>query len=189
MKRLLPMLCTLLALFALTARAEESAQTIVLTQHPGAKVVSAAQTESDAFFVLDTADGTQRLCGVTRTNGVWVLWLDSTSAIRPSGLADGWNSWRYQDVTLTLTDDTLSIAYRTTYSLNWQYDFVKDDAGTWRFVRLSTEESGLVDELTFSDGCVRQTITRTYKDGEMWMNETPPCPMPYLAGLRNAGWL
>lgn len=69
MKRLLPMLCTLLALFALTARAEESAQTIVLTQHPGAKVVSAAQTESDAFFVLDTTDGTQRLCGVTRTNG------------------------------------------------------------------------------------------------------------------------
>lgn len=177
MKRFLLMLCTLLVLFALTARAEESAQTIVLTQYPGAKVVSAAQTESDAFFVLDT----QRLCGVTRTNGAWVLWLDSASAIRPSGLADGWNSWRYQDVTLTLTGDTLSIVYQSKHSLNWQYDFAKDDAGTWRFVRLRTEESGLVDELTFADGCVRQTITRTYKDGEMWMNETPPCPMPWLA--------
>lgn len=176
MKRLLPMLCTLLALFALTARAEESAQTIVLTQHPGAKVVSAAQTESDAFFVLDMADGTQRLCGVTRMGGTWVLWLDSASAIRPSGLADGWNSWMYQGIALTLTDDTLSIAYRTTYSLNWQYDFAKDDAGTWRFVRLRTEESGLVDELTFADGCVNQTTSRT-----TWVKETPPCPMPWLA--------
>lgn len=120
MKRFLLMLCTLLVLFALTARAEESAQTIVLTQYPGAKVVSAAQTESDAFFVLDT----QRLCGVTRTNGAWVwteskplpesVWCDSFHggdgwlAIGydlPGGEPDEWGDLPWVEYSIDLQDD------------------------------------------------------------------------------------
>lgn len=179
MKRMLLMFCALLALLPLTAQGE-SAEAIVTAQYPDAQVIASAQTADEAFFVLADADGAHRLCGAALTDGAWSLWLDSVDAIRPSGLGDGWNSWKYHDVTLTLTADALSIGYRTYGVPAWQYDFAKDAAGTWRFVRLRTLQGSFVDELTFAEGCVNQTSTKTYADGGMRVKVTPPCPMPWL---------
>lgn len=174
---------TLLAglLLSLPALAEPpAARDAVAAAYPGAEILASAQDEDDAFFILDTKQGTpRRLCGLTLQDGAWTMVIDSSKAIRPSGLTDDFRRWSYEGLSLCLAADTLSIQYEGWPV--WQYDFAKEENGSWHFLRLVVNDH-FCEELTWADGYVRQTFTKTFRNGTQEVSFTPPCPMPWLAG-------
>lgn len=182
MKRIMLLFLVLLAMTLPALGESPAAQSVVTTAYPGASILASAEDGDDAFFVLDMGNyKPRRLCGLTMTDGAWTLVIDSDTAVRPSGLSDGYRRWNYDKVALSLTADTLSIIHQGWYS--WQYDFVRDDAGEWRFVRLYVADDVNLDydELTWADSCVSQTSISAYRDGTQETSCTPPCPMPWLA--------
>lgn len=181
MKRLLALLLALLML-SLPALAESpSAQSVVMAAYPGATILASAQDADDAFFVLNVGAESYKLCGLALRDGLWTLVIDSDTAVRSSGLSDEYKRWIYKSIALSLAGDTLSIIHQDWPS--WQYDFAKDDAGEWRFLRLYVvdEVNRTYEELRLSDGCVTQSRIRKYRDGSQEEASTPPCPMPWLA--------
>lgn len=161
-----------------SARQEISpAQQALEALYPNKLVLAKAEDEDDAFFVVHMGENRNRLCYFRLTEDGWTLTLDSDTAIRPNVTQDARPRVQYTSVELLLAEDTLSILYRrTVYS--WRYDFARDEAGQWQFVRLHTadEQNGIDEELTYQEGCVVQTVTRSER-----MVCTPPCPMPWLA--------
>lgn len=181
MKRLMVMIA-IMVMVSVTAMAEvPSAQSVVTAAYPGATILASAQDADDAFFVLDVGTESPKLCGLSLRDGLWTLVIDSDTAVRPSGLSDEYKRWIYKSIALSLAGDTLSIIHQDWPS--WQYDFAKDDAGEWRFLRLYVvdEANRTYEELCLSDGCVTQSLVRKYRDGSQEEACTPPCPMPWLA--------
>ncbi len=180
MKRLLALITVLLVLTVPALAESPSAQSVVTAAYPGAAILASAQDGDDAFFVLDVGAESHKLCGLALRDGLWQMVIDSDTAIRPSGLSDQYTRWNYDSITLALEDDLLSIGYQDWY--DWQYEFVKEQDGQWRFLRLYVaDEVNLdYDELTWSDGCVSQTSISAYRDGSQDVSSTPPCPMPWL---------
>lgn len=158
-------------------RAVSPAQQALEALYPGKLVLAKAEDEDDAFYVLDMGEDQPKLCYFRLTEDGWTLALDSDTAIRPSGMGDMYAGYRYSRISLLLQEDVLTIQYLGGWD-TWQYEFEKDIAGQWRFVRLHTadEQNGIDKELTYQEGCVVQTITRSER-----MACTPPCPMPWLA--------
>lgn len=182
MKRLLVLIVMLLLVGAAQAEAPDPRAALEAV-YPDAKVIASAQDEDDAFFLLEISNGASyKLCGFALQDGVWTMTLDSDKAIRSSGLSDDFYRWIYDALSLSLTEDTLSICYAGW--TKWQYDFTKDENGAWRFIRLYvTDEANLrYNELTYADGCVSQTYIDEYRDGTQEVSYTPPCPMPWLVG-------
>lgn len=160
----------------------QTAMPLLSARYPDASILASACDEDDAFFVLEMGgDQPMKLCGFTLLDGSWVMTMDSDTAIRPNGLSDDDTRWNYDALALTLREDVLSICYDGWYS--WQYDFAKDDEGAWRFVRLyiAYDVNATCQEVTFSGGCVSQTLTNVSQDGEQETSFSPPCPMPWLA--------
>lgn len=186
MKKLLVLLMMLL-LWGTAAQADSAAPRAALEAAcPDAKVIASAQDEDDAFFVLDMGDAApQKLCSFTLLDGTWTMTLDSDRAIRPSGLSDQYTRWNYSSIALSLAENTLFISYQGWHEL--QYEFVKEQDGQWRFVRLyvADETNRIYEELVLADGCVTQSYIRKYRDGTQAENVTPPCPMPWLAGCES----
>lgn len=180
MKKLLVCLLSLMLTWAATAHGEEaSARAALEAVYPDAQIIASAQDADDAFFVL-AENGQLRLCGYSLQDGTWTLTLDSDRAIRPSGLSDQYTRWNYSSIGLSLAEDTLSIVYQGWHEL--QYEFVREQDGQWRFVRLyvADESNRIYEELLLADGCVTQSYVRKYRDGTHKENITPPCPMPWL---------
>ena len=163
-------------------RLEDILQPLLSVRYPDASILASACDEDDAFFVLEMGgDQPMKLCGFTLLDGSWVMTMDSNTAIRPNGLSDDYTRWNYNELTLTLREDLLSICYDGWD--DWQYDFAKDDEGAWRFVRLyiADDVNAIYQEVIFSGGCVSQSLTDVYQDGEQETSFSPPCPMPWLA--------
>lgn len=178
MKKLLAFASLLLMLTPLRVLAAESPSgTALQALYPDAQIITQARDADDAFYVLDMGEDQPKLCAFRLTEDGWTLTLDSDTAIRPYVTQDVQPRSPYTSVELLLEEDTLSILYRrTVYS--WRYDFARDEAGQWQFVRLHTADdgNGIDEELIYRDGCVVQTYTRSER-----MACTPPCPMPWLA--------
>lgn len=182
MKRWMLIALVMIGLFSMAAAEEGDALAVLEAAYPGASICASAEDADNVFFVLDTGDyNPPKLCGLRRVDGLWTLVIDSDTAIRPSGLSDEYQRWNYDKIVLSLEDDRLSIGYQGWYS--WQYDFAKDEAGNWRFLRLYVADDVNLDydELTWADGCVTQTYISRYRDGTQEESTTPPCPMPWLA--------
>ncbi|MDD6050231.1 MAG: hypothetical protein PUC00_03010 [Clostridiales bacterium] len=178
MKKLLALAALLLMLMPLHVLAEETPSgTALQALYPNAQIITQAEDADDAFYVLDMGEDRLKLCYFRLTEDGWTLALDSDTAIRPYVTQDAQPRVPYTSLELLLAEDTLSILYRrTVYS--WRYDFARDEAGQWQFVRLhiADEGNGIDEELTYQAGCVVQIVTRSER-----MACTPPCPMPWLA--------
>ena len=183
MKRLAIFLIVLLMGWAESAAAD-SAWDVMWADYSGAHIIAEAQDEQTAFFALDVGgDEPLLLLGYENIGGEWTCFLESNTALRPSGLSDMYTQWRYEELTLSLQEDNLSIICHGWPT--WQYDFARNVGGEWHFQRLyvADDVNRMYDELTYSDGCVNQTFTRRFKDGSVASIEPfPPCPMPWLSG-------
>jgi len=185
MKKLTVLLLAVLMGWTMHALAEDDPARVMLADgYMGAHIISSAQNEDTAFFALDIGrDEPLKLLGYEKTGGVWTLFLDSDAALRPSGLTDLYRQWNYEELTLSLQEDVLSIVCHGWTS--WQYDFARDSAGQWHFQRLyvADDTNRMYDELTYEDGCISQTFPRRSKDGTVLSTEYfLPCPMPWLSG-------
>ncbi len=185
MKRLAVLLLSVLISWTMHALAEEDPTQVMLADgYMGAHILSSAQDEDMAFFALDIGrDEPLKLLGYEKTGGEWTLFLDSDAALRPSGLTDMYTQWLYEELTLSLQEDVLSIVCHGWPT--WQYDFARDSTGQWRFLRLYVADSRnrRYEELTYADGCVSQTYTKCDVTGAVYsVTHTPPCPMPWLSG-------
>ena len=138
MKKLLALAALLLMLTPLHVLAEEpQSGTALQALYPDAQIITQAEDADDAFYVLDMGADQPKLCYFRLTEDGWTLALDSDTAIRPYVTQDAQPRFPYTSVELLLAEDTLSILYRrTVYS--WRYDFTRDEAGQWQFVRLHT---------------------------------------------------
>lgn len=187
MKKLLCMVLMLMLLCA-SARADVpqayAARRTVSALYPDGIILAEAIDPDDAFFVVHLCGADDRLCSFRLTQDGWTLALDSDAAIRPSGMGDMYAGYRYSRINLLLQEDVLTIQYLGGWD-TWQYEFKKDAAGEWQFIRLYIvdEVNRIYNELTYEDGCVRQNFTRVYVDGRV-EQETPPCPMPWLKHCR-----
>lgn len=183
MKRLfLTLFILLLAVPALADTPEEALSAL----HPGLKVTSSVVAEGDAFFLLQAPDDVRSLCVLRETDGAWTELLHSESVISPARRMELHSSYWYDDIDLIRDGATLSLRYSYRTSAAWQYDFARDEAGIWRFVRLTTEAPTspvLVDVLTYEGGCVQQTFTKRLPDGGEEVTPFAPCPMPWLADM------
>ena len=184
MKRWMTLLIVLLVSWALSAAAEDSALAVIQADYAGAHIIAQAQDDQTAFFALDVGgDEPLLLLGYEQIGGEWTCFLESNTALRPSGLSDMYNQWNYKELTLSLEEGVLSILYQGFYK--WQYDFTRDDTGEWRFLQLNVLDTAnqRSKELTYAGGYVSQTYTLYDVTGAVYsVTHTPPCPMPWLSG-------
>lgn len=183
MKRLL-ILLTLLLIMALPALAETPPEEAVAALHPGLAVTDHIMAGEDAFFLLQSPEDVRSLCVLRRENGVWAELLHSEKVVCPAERSDRHHRYRYDDVSLAWDGATLSLCYEYVTGTAWQYDFARDEAGEWRFVRLCMAAATypvMYDVLTWDGSCVQDTFIRRWNDGR---EETSRyfCPMPWLAG-------
>ena len=183
MKRLL-ILLTLLLMIALPALAETTPEETVAVLHPGLAVTDHIMAGEDAFFLLQSPEDVRSLCVLRRENGAWVELLHSEKVICPAERSDRHHRYAWNGVSLAWDGATLSLCYECVSGTAWQYDFARDDAGEWRFVRLCTDRNSspvVLEVQTIEDGCVYNTVIRRWNDGR---EETSRyfCPMPWLAG-------
>lgn len=183
MKRLL-ILLTLLLIMALPALAETTPEETVAARHPTLAVTDHIMAGEDAFFLLKSPEDVRSLCVLRRENGAWAELLHSEKVICPADRSDRHHRYRYDGVSLAWDGATLSLCYEYMTGTAWQYDFARDDAGEWRFVRLCTDAASYPDrlcELTIEDSWVYQTSVRRWSDDREEVSRYF-CPMPFLNG-------
>ena len=183
MKRLL-LLLTLLLMMALPALAETTPEEAVAALHPDLAITDHIMAGEDAFFLLKSPEDVRSLCVLRRENGAWAELLHSEKVICPADRSDRHHRYDWNGVSLTWDGATLSLCYECVSGTAWQYDFVRDDAGEWRFVRLCKAAASypvMYDVLTWDGSCVHDTFIRRWNDGREEVSRYF-CPMPWLAG-------
>ena len=183
MKRLL-ILLTLLLLAALPSLAEMPPEEAVAALHPGLAVTDHIMAGEDAFFLLQSPEGVRSLCVLRRENGAWAELLHSEKVICPADRSDRHDRYAWNGVSIAWDGATLSLCYECVTGTAWQYDFARDEAGEWRFVRLCTTAAtypAMIDVQTWDGYCVYDTFIRRWNDGREEASRYV-CPMPWLAG-------
>ncbi|MBQ2954604.1 MAG: hypothetical protein IJE07_13815 [Clostridia bacterium] len=185
MKRFALLFALLLICLTLPAMAEITPESAVAILHPEAEIIDHVMAGEDAFFLLQSPEGVRSLCLMRLKDGEWTEALHSEKVICPREFGTRYEWYRNSEVSLAWDGATLSLCYEYVTGAAWQYDFARDEAGEWRFVRLTTNAStypSMVDVLTYDGGYVYQTFTRRWDDGAEEVTHFSPCPMPWLAG-------
>ena len=183
MKRLM-ILLTLLLMMALPALAETTPEETVAALHPGLAVTDHIMAGEDAFFLLKSPEDVRSLCVLRRENGAWAELLHSEKVICPADRSGKYYRYAWNGVSLAWDGATLSLCYEYVTGTEWQYDFARDEAGEWRFVRLYMDRARYpdrLDELTLEDGWVYQTSVNRWQNGRKEVSHFF-CPMPFLNG-------
>ena len=117
-------------------------------------------------------------------DGEWTEALHSEKVICPAERSDRHHRYAWNGVSLAWDGATFSLCYECVTGTAWRYDFARDEAGEWRFVRLCTDRNSSPVRLevqTIEDGCVYNTMIRCWNDGREEVSRYF-CPMPWLAG-------
>lgn len=185
MKRFALLFALLLICLALPALAEPTPGAAVAALHPEDEIIDHVMAGEDAFFLLQSPEGRRSLCLMRLKDGEWAEALHSEKVICPKEFGTRYEWYRSSDVSLAWDGVTLSLLYTRATEPHWQYDFARDEAGEWRFVRLAVDHGtypAMSDVLTYDGGYVYQIFTRRWSDGAEDVTHFSPCPMPWLAG-------